>query len=187
MPAIATLGSFRAFLVAVVLGGLIQVALAVLRAGTVAFYFPSTVIQGMLAAIGLILVLKQLPHALGYDVDFQGDEAFFQPTGENTFTTIANAIANVQPAAVVLAIASLAVLVLWERTRLAQLRWMPGPLAAVLLGVAGYWLITRLAPGWQLGAAHFVTLPSVADLEQRCRRDSRTGRRSAAPRRGVSP
>lgn len=164
VPAIATLGSFRAFLVAVVLGGLIQVALAVLRAGTVAFYFPSTVIQGMLAAIGLILVLKQIPHALGYDVDFQGDEAFFQPTGENTFTTIANAFANVQPAAALLAIASLAVLVLWERTRLAQLRWMPGPLAAVLLGVAGYWLITRLAPAWQLGAEHFVTLPSVADL-----------------------
>lgn len=76
VSALVTLGSYRAFLAAVVVSGVMQLALAAMRAGIIGYYFPSSVIRGMLAAIGLILVLKQIPHALGYDADFEGDETF---------------------------------------------------------------------------------------------------------------
>ncbi len=91
MSAIATLGSFRAFLATVVVAGVLQVVLAAAHAGIVGYYFPSSVIRGMLAAIGLILILKQIPHALGYDANFEGDESFLQANAENTFTAIVNA------------------------------------------------------------------------------------------------
>lgn len=164
VPAIATLGSFRAFLVAVVIGGLLQMLFAVLRAGTIAFYVPSTVIHGMLAAIGLILVLKQIPHALGYDVDFEGSETFLQSTGENTFTAIGHALSNIQPAAALLSVVALAMLVWWDRLRPAQVRWMPGPLAVVVVALAGQWLIGRFLPSMQLGPEHFVALPTMSEL-----------------------
>ena len=80
VSALGTLGSYQAFLVAVVLGGVVQLILALLRMGIIGYYFPSTVIRGMLAAIGLTLILKQIPHALGYDADYEGDETFLQLT-----------------------------------------------------------------------------------------------------------
>ena len=86
LNAITQLGSYEIFLLAVVLAGLIQIALGYLKAGAIAYYFPSSVIKGMLAAIGIILILKQIPHALGYDKDNEGDFDFFQVDGENTFS-----------------------------------------------------------------------------------------------------
>ena len=83
---IAALGSFQAFLLAVVLAGLIQIALGLARAGFIAAFFPSSVIKGLLAAIGVILILKQIPHVLGHDPDPEGDMAFQQPDHENTFS-----------------------------------------------------------------------------------------------------
>ena len=86
--AIASLGSYQTFLLAVVLAGFLQIILGFLKAGIIANYFPSAVIEGMLAAIGIILILKQLPHAVGYDSDFEGDESFFQTDQGNTFSAI---------------------------------------------------------------------------------------------------
>ncbi|HMG92753.1 MAG TPA: SulP family inorganic anion transporter, partial [Chryseolinea sp.] len=86
LASITKMGSFEAFLVTVVIAGAIQFILGVLKAGSIGNYFPSSVIKGMLSAIGIILILKQIPHAIGYDKDFEGDESFFQPDGENTFT-----------------------------------------------------------------------------------------------------
>src|SRR5689334_14229536 len=94
---IATLGSFRAFLLAVVLAGLIQVALGIARAGSVAAFFPSSVIKGLLAAIGVILILKQVPHVLGHDPDPEGDMAFHQPDRESTFSELLRLIDDIHP------------------------------------------------------------------------------------------
>jgi MFS superfamily sulfate permease-like transporter len=164
VSAIGTLGTFQAFLTAVVLAGCVQLLLAALRAGIIGYYFPATVIRGMLAAIGLILILKQIPHALGYDADYEGDEAFLQMTGENTFSAISHAAERIEPAAVLLSLMALGILVLWEKTRLKSLRLMPGPLAVVLGGILGQWLLPRLDPSLQLGSEHLVGLPVVESL-----------------------
>jgi len=167
MTAIVTMGSYRAFLATVVVAGLVQVLLAVARAGIVGYYFPSSVIRGMLTAIGLILILKQIPHALGYDADFEGDETFVQMNAENTFSAIVNALARIQPAAVILSLAGLALLVLWDRGPGRRLRLLPGALVAVLLGIVGQRVLPLFNPALQLGPEHLVGLPvirSIADF-----------------------
>jgi len=167
MTAIATLGSFRAFLATVVVAGFLQVVLAAAHAGIVGYYFPSSVIRGLLTAIGLILILKQIPHALGYDANFEGDESFLQANTENTFTAIVNAAARVEPAALLLSVLGLVVLVAWDRGPMKQFRLLPGALAAVMLGIVGQLLLPLLNPGFQLGAEHLVGLPvprSFADV-----------------------
>ena len=88
LTAIATLGSYENFLLAVVLGGALQLLFGVLKAGIIGYYFPSSVIKGMLTGIGIIIILKQIPHFFGYDSDPEGDFAFFQVDGENTFSEI---------------------------------------------------------------------------------------------------
>src|SRR5690606_22484159 len=102
LGAITALGSYQTFLLAVMLAGVIQLILGLLKGGTIGNYFPSSVIEGMLAAIGLTLILKQLPHALGVDSDFFGDESFIQANNENTFSAIGNAVGNLGLAAIVI-------------------------------------------------------------------------------------
>src|SRR5688572_3237343 len=113
--AITGLGSYEVFLLAVSLAGLIQITLGYLKAGIIGYYFPSNVIKGMLAAIGIILILKQIPHAIGYDVDNEGDFDFIQADGENTFSEIINSINYLHPGAVIISVVSLATLILWDQ------------------------------------------------------------------------
>ena len=112
--AVAQLG-FEAFLLSVVMAGLIQIVAGFLRAGIIGHYFPSSVIKGMLAGIGVILVLKQIPHALGYDESWEGEMEFLQADGHNTFGELYYAAAALRPGAIVIAVLSLGVLLLWER------------------------------------------------------------------------
>ena len=104
---IAVLGSFEAFLVAVLIAGVIQVILGVSQAGFIAAFFPSSVIRGLLAAIGVILILKQIPHVLGHDTDPEGDMAFQQPDRENTFSEIGALIFDIHWGAAVVGLSSL--------------------------------------------------------------------------------
>ncbi len=157
--AIASLGSYSAFLAAVVIGGIAQLALAALRAGVIGHYFPSSVIKGMLAAIGLILVLKQLPHAVGYDVDFEGDLSFQQASAENTFTALAHAFQRLEPSAVVISLVGLALLFTWDLTPLKRVRLLPAPLTVVLVGVALDVVFAIAKPDWKLEGQHLVALP----------------------------
>jgi MFS superfamily sulfate permease-like transporter len=169
--AIAQLGSYEAFLAAVVVSGAIQLALAALRLGMIAHYVPTTVIKGMLAAIGLVIVLKQIPHALGRDSDFEGDFGFLEPGGsENSLSAIAKAVASASPGAVVVAVASLALLLVWDKVvlpKVPRLRVLPSPLLVVLLGVGLNELFRVVAPALTLQRAdgHLVSLPeSFAEL-----------------------
>ncbi|MCC7054508.1 MAG: SulP family inorganic anion transporter [Gemmatimonadaceae bacterium] len=156
---IGTLGSFENFLVAVVIGGVLQVGLSVARAGVIGYYFPSAVIKGMLAAIGIILILKQLPHAVGFDADFVGDESFAQPNAENTFTALAHMFQQTQLGAVLIAAVSLAVLIAWSRPALKVLRVVPAPLVVVVLGVALNQLFEASWPALAVRSTHLVQLP----------------------------
>lgn len=129
---------FDVFLMAVVLAGVMQALLGVLKAGVIGYYFPSAVIKGMLAGIGVIIILKQIPHFFGYDEDPEGDFEFFQVDGENTFSELINAVNNISPGAAIIGIASLAVLILWEQGFMKKLpisRFIQGPLVAVVLGI----------------------------------------------------
>ncbi len=115
LNSIHQIGSFEVFLLAVVLAGVIQIVLGVVKAGIIGHYFPSSVIKGMLAAIGLILVFKQIPHAFGYDKDNEGDFEFIQIDGENTFAELINAISFLHPGAVIVSAVSLTILMVWDK------------------------------------------------------------------------
>src|SRR5205823_5848965 len=114
---IASLGSFQTFLLAVVLAGLLQVGLGIARAGFLAGFFPSSVIKGLLAAIGVLLILKQAPHVVGHDPDPLGDMAFEQPDQQNTFTELIRTLGDIEPGAAVIGLLSVALLVLWDRSK----------------------------------------------------------------------
>jgi MFS superfamily sulfate permease-like transporter len=155
---------FEGFLAAVVLAGVIQLGLAYLRAGFIGYYFPTAVIRGMLVGIGLILIFKQIPHALGYDADAMGDDAFLQANAENTFTAIIGAFRHLEWGAVIISALSLALLAVWRRTGLAKLRALPAPLAVVVLGVLMNELFFATAPGLALEPTHLVNLPVPSSL-----------------------
>lgn len=156
---ITALGTFEAFLAAVVIGGVLQIALSVMRAGIIGYYIPSAVIKGMLAAIGVILILKQLPHAVGYDADFEGDETFAQTNAENTLSALTQMLEQIQVGAVVIASAALAVLVLWGRPALKKLKVIPAPLVVVLLGIATNQFFAEFYPSLAIRSTHLVQLP----------------------------
>jgi MFS superfamily sulfate permease-like transporter len=134
LGAIAQLGSFQTFLLAVMLAGAMQIVLGLVKAGTIGNYFPSSVIEGMLAAIGLILILKQLPHALGVDSDFLGDESFLQNDQGNTFTAIQSALGHFTLVAIIISVVSIAVLLIWPKLK--KVNAVPAPLIVVILGIA---------------------------------------------------
>ena len=167
--AITSLGSYEVFLFAVVLAGLIQIALGYLKAGIIGYYFPSCVIKGMLAAIGIILILKQLPHAVGYDKDNEGDFDFIQSDGQNTFSEILNALDFIHPGAVIIAVISLFVLIMWERPFLKKYTFfkiVPGALLVVILGILiNGWFKISNSP-YYLSGEELVRLPVASSASE---------------------
>lgn len=166
--AIQQLPSFEAFLLAVCIGGALQIALGAARAGVIGDFIPSSVITGMLAAIGLILIMKQLPHALGYSGDFFGDETIAHLDGSSMLSMVRKFGEQVLPGACLIAGLSLAFLFWWDKKQPKMknaLRFVPGPLVVVLFGVAANLLLARFKPDWALDATHLVAVP-VADSVQ---------------------
>lgn len=159
IAAIASQGSFEAVLPAVVIGGLMQIGLGVARAGVVARYVPNSVIKGMLSAIGIILILKQLPHLVGWDADAMGDDAFFQADQQNTFSELLVAATHIQTGAAVVGAVCLALIVLWPRIPVRAIKAVPAPLAAVLVGTLLSEGIGVLLPAHAIDPSHRVALP----------------------------
>lgn len=168
IAAIAELGSFEMFLTAVVLGGVLQVLLGVARAGIVAYFFPSSVIRGMLAAIGLILILKQLPYALGAGIAPAGmddTDPASASSGGGYFSPILSAASEMRPLAVTLTILAILVLVYWPKLAPAALRKViPGALVAVLLGIVGVMAAAAFAPGLSIPTEAMVALPVTSSF-----------------------
>lgn len=163
VTSIASLGgSWEAFLTAVVLAGIIQLILGYVKAGFIAFFFPSSVIKGMLTGIGLLIILKQIPHALGWDKDAVGDDAFFQADGENTFSEILKALEFVTPGALLIAALSLAILILWDSVLTKKHKifgMINGPLVVVVLGIVMFNLYQNGILGYSLNATQVVAIP----------------------------
>ena len=158
------LGGFERLLPAVVLAGGLQMLLGVARAGTVAYYVPSSVIKGMLAGIGLTLVLKQVPHAVGYDADAEGDMSFIEPSGQTTIGTLAEALQQVQPGAMLAAVVGILVMRWWPRSPFARVRLLPSPMIAVAGGLAVNELLRLYVPALSVRGSHLVSLPEFGAL-----------------------
>jgi MFS superfamily sulfate permease-like transporter len=161
LTAIGTLGSYENFLVAVVLGGIIQLLFGVLKAGIIGYYFPSSVIKGMLTGIGVIIILKQIPHFFGYDADPEGDFAFFQVDGENTFSELINMVNYIKLGPTLIGLISLGILLLWgnvlsEKDKFFQI--VQGPLVAVVVGII-FFVLTQSNESLAISQSHLVSVP----------------------------
>lgn len=160
--AIESLGSFSGFLVSVVLAGFLQLVFGMLKAGAISAYFPASVIKGMLAAIGIILIMKQIPHALGYDASFEGDESYMQETAVSTLQELLGVMHYISPGATVISVASLLILILWDTAflkRMPVIKLIPGALITVVWGIAYNYLALQYQPEWAISPKHLVSLP----------------------------
>ncbi|HRE75705.1 MAG TPA: SulP family inorganic anion transporter [Flavobacteriales bacterium] len=168
ITALGVLPSFEVFLAAVVIAGLIQLLFGALRLGIFAGFIPSSVIMGMLAAIGLILIMKQIPHAVGFDKDFEGDESFLQADGHNTFSELYYAFANPNFGAVLICLIGIGILLLWD-TRFFKtnriLSLIPSALLVVFAGVGLNMFFASSFPDWEMKGDHLVTLPKINSMD----------------------
>lgn len=161
--AIEKLG-FDAVLLAIALSGLMQLAMGYLRAGIIGAFFPSAVIKGMLAAIGLILIMKQLPHAIGYDADADSDLSFLEDDSHTALSFVWEAFGSVTWGVVFVSLASMAILLFWDTPAVKTRRFislLPGPLVAALFGIAYNLLAQALFPSFAIGSQHLVNLPTI--------------------------
>lgn len=167
--ALLTMGSYEAFLVAVILAGLIQFIAGFLGAGVIGNYFPTSVIKGMLAGIGITLILKEIPHAFGYDKDFFGDESFLQPDGHNTFSELLYAFNALELGAIIISVLSLIILIAFEKPfmkKFALFKILPGSLFVVMLGIGLNEVYRLVSPDLYLNSKHLVALPVASDLNE---------------------
>lgn len=162
LDSISSLGTFPLFLAAVVVAGLFQVGLGFLKAGVLGYYFPHSVIKGMLSAIGLILILKQIPHAIGYDKDLMGAMAFQQTDNQNTFSEIWLAFQYYSPGAIPIILIAMIILIGFEHQKIKKnkvLSAVPPALWAVVSGILINQLYFAFKPEWILDDEHLVTIP----------------------------
>jgi MFS superfamily sulfate permease-like transporter len=167
--ALQTLGSWEAFLVAVIIAGIVQLALGYIKAGFIAYFFPSSVIKGMLAGIGLIIIIKQIPHAIGYDTTFEGDEKLPSVIHDNVWEIIISVYEKLTPGALLIALVSMVVLILWDvyltkKSKFFQI--LQGPIVVVGLGILFFNLFNTNALPFVLDADHLVRLPISDNLSQ---------------------
>lgn len=167
LTGVATLGSFEAFLLSLALAGVLQIALGLMRAGIIGHYIPSSVIKGMLAAIGIILIIKQIPHLVGYDADPEGDESFEQTDGQNSFSELENMFSYVSFGPILIGLLSLTTLILWEKPMIKNKSWLrvvPAPLVVVVLAVLTNQAFIHFLPDLKVREEHMVLLPRISSF-----------------------
>jgi len=167
--AIGKMPAFEAFILAVLLAGVFQVILGYIKAGIIGDYVPSSVIKGMLAAIGIILILKQLPHLIGYNADYEGDETFLQKDDRNTFSEILQSLRYIIPLALVIGLAGIAIQILWDKVLVKKskvFQLIPAPLVVVAVGIAINQWAAGAHPSWAIGNTHLVNIPSAQSVQE---------------------
>lgn len=168
LNAIQDLGSFEFFLVAVVLAGVIQLIMGFLKAGVIAYFFPSSVIHAMLSGIGILIFMKQIPHFFGYDKDPEGEMEFFQIDGENTFSELVNMLNYMTPGVIIVSTVSIIVLIVWETKAFKRMKFtkiIQGPLVAVVLGVVLN-LLFKGNESLEIKGDHLVSIPLAANFNE---------------------
>ncbi len=165
LTAITDLGAFELFLCAGIIAGLLQLVLGFIRAGSISNYFPNNVIEGMLAGIGIIIILKQIPHALGFDKDYEGNESLFNE-GVN-FGYFNELFSAIHPGAVVITLVSVAILLTWDYVpALKRIKMLPGALVAVITGILLNEVFKSSGSALAVGSEHLVTLPVPQTLSE---------------------
>ncbi len=163
---IQSLGSFEIFLAAVLVAGVIQIIFSISQLGFIALFFPSSVIKGLLAAIGILLILKQIPHVLGRDEDPIGSSTFLQMDDYNTLSTLFHTLFDFHYGAAVIGLLSLGFLLLWDRVPALKNSLVPSPVIVVLLGMLLAYLFEAGSDTWALQSAHFVQVPVAKTLKE---------------------
>ena len=159
---IMSLGNFQVFLMAVVIAGLFQTISGIAKTGFIADYVPSNVIKGLLASIGIILILKQIPHAVGYDKDFEGDFAFFQQDNQNTFSELLNMLNYFSAGAAIISVISILILIFWEKSPLKNI--LPAPLLVVVFGILANFVYQNFIPDFYISSSHLVNIPAIENI-----------------------
>ena len=167
ISSIGILGSYEAFLVSVILAGVIQLIFGFFKLGIIAKYVPTSVIKGMLAAIGITLILKEIPHLLGYDKDFFGDESFWQFDGHNTFTELVYSMNAFQEGSVLIGLLSILIIIVLDKPffkKNSVMKLIPSALIVVLVGV----MIQLLTKGsfLEVSSKHLVQLPVLKSFSE---------------------
>jgi len=166
LTAITDLGSFNGFLLAVMLAGIFQLILGYIKAGTISNYFPNNVIEGMLAGIGVIIILKQIPHAFGYDPDFEGDESFLQIDGQNSFSELFHVFNHIQLGSIIIALVSITILILWNKIEiLKKIKLVPPALIAVIVSIVLNEYFIKSGSDLVVAKEHLVSLPVPKTFE----------------------
>lgn len=166
LTAITDLGAFNIFLTAGIIAGVLQLVLGFIKAGTISNYFPNNVIEGMLAGIGVIIILKQIPHAFGYDADFEGDESFAHDGGQNTFSDLFHILDHVQLGSIVIAAVSLFILIAWTKVSfLKNLKLIPPALIAVIVSILLNEFFIQSGSSLEILKEHLVSLPVPQSFE----------------------
>ena len=169
LTSIAAIGSWPAFLLAVVLAGILQLIMGFAKAGFIAYFFPNSVIKGMLTGIGLLIILKQIPHAVGYDKDAEGDLSYFQTDGGTTLSSITKAFEVITPGALLIAAISLAILIFWDKVLSNKHKifgMINGPLVVVITGIVMNYLYQAGTLNFSLAADQVVRLPVANSLSK---------------------
>src|SRR5450432_4063932 len=165
--AVGKMPAYEAFLLSVVIAGVLQVILGFLKAGIIGDYIPNSVIRGMLASIGLVLILKQFPHLIGFDKDYSGDETFFQIDSNNTFSELINSVNNITPFALIIGLISIVILLVWDRSALKKKKFfknLPGPLVVVVSGILINVFFSVPGTRNSLNISQLVNLPIATDF-----------------------
>lgn len=168
LTSVTELGSFEAFLLAVSLAGVFQIAIGILKAGIIGYYFPTAVIKGMLSAIGVILILKQMPHLLGYHADLQGDESFIQKDGENSFTEFFKTLDHLSVGSSLIGLASIFLIIIWQTKAIQKFKWLKAIPSALLVVVISILLDLFFAKNFkelEVKDEHLVRLPQFDSIQ----------------------
>ena len=159
LSAITQLGNFQVFLMAVVIAGIIQFIAGVAKGGFIANYIPSNVIKGLLAAIGIILILKQIPHAVGFDRDYEDDFSFQQKDGENTFSELLNIFTYFSWGAIIISSLSILIMRYWDKIPVKNIKFFPASLFVVIVGVGINYCFQNFYPSFAIASEHLVNIP----------------------------
>ena len=162
--AIGTLGSFDLLLMSIVIAGAIQLIAGILKFGFIADYIPSNVIKGLLAAIGIILILKQIPHSFGYDADVENDFTFIQKDGENTFSELIQIVNHFSTGAIIVSIISLCILIFWDKTPLKKYNFLPSSLFVVIVGIVLNAIFKNYISSFYIEQTHLVNIPPISGI-----------------------
>lgn len=164
LSAIIQLGGFDVFLLAVIIAGLIQIVMGIAKGGIIASYIPSSVIKGLLAAIGIVLILKQIPHAVGFDRDAEDDFSFFQKDGENTFTEILYVFSYFSWGAIIISVLSILIMIYWDKTPMKKIKFFPASLFVVIFGTLLNTLFYKVIPEIAISVENFVHIPKFTTI-----------------------